>query len=98
MIDELKEAKLNFQFQDFDLAVTGNKLNGLSFLVSGVFSISRDELKQKIESNGGHLLSSISSKLSYLIAGDKMGPEKLKKATLLNVKIISETEFNNLIN
>jgi len=66
-------------------------------LVSGVFTISRDELKRIIENNGGRNVSSISKSLDYLIAGDKMGPEKLKKATDLIIKIISEEEFRKMI-
>jgi DNA ligase (NAD+) len=72
-------------------------LAGKSFLVSGSFSISRDELKKLIENNGGRNVGSISKSLDYLIAGDKMGPEKLKKATDLNIKMISEEEFKAMI-
>ncbi|MCF8426077.1 MAG: NAD-dependent DNA ligase LigA [Bacteroidia bacterium] len=73
-------------------------LAGKSFLVSGSFSISRDELKKLIENNGGRNVGSISKTLDYLIAGDKMGPEKLKKATDLNIKMISEEEFKAMLN
>jgi DNA ligase (NAD+) len=62
-----------------------------------VFSISRDDLKKLIEVNGGRNVGSISKSLDYLIAGDKMGPEKLKKATDLNIHIISEDDFRGLI-
>lgn len=73
------------------------KLEGKSFLVSGTFTISRDELKRLIELNGGRNVGSISKSLNYLIAGDKMGPEKLKKATDLNIPIISEEAFMKMI-
>lgn len=70
---------------------------GKTFVVSGVFeSFSRDELKKDIVSRGGKVVSSISAKLSYLVAGDKMGPSKLEKATNLGVNIISETEYLEL--
>lgn len=71
---------------------------GLSFLISGSFTRhSRDELKSIIESNGGKNLSSVSSNVDYLIAGEKMGPAKLKKATELGLKIISEKEFEQML-
>ncbi len=71
---------------------------GLSFLISGSFTRhSRDELKSIIESNGGKNLSSVSSNVDYLIAGEKMGPAKLKKATELGLKIISEEEFEQML-
>jgi DNA ligase (NAD+) len=72
---------------------------GISFVVSGVFdSYSRDELKAVIESNGGKNISSISKKTSYVVAGDKMGPSKLEKATILGVPILSEIDFINMLN
>ena len=75
-----------------------NKLAGNTFVVSGVFEIlSRDELKKKIEDNGGKVGSSISSKTSYLVAGDKMGPSKRTKAEKLEISIISEQDFINMI-
>jgi DNA ligase (NAD+) len=74
------------------------KLKGLTFVVSGVFDkFSRDELKKSIEDNGGKIASSISSKTNYLVAGDKMGPAKLKKAEKLEVKIIDESTYLQLI-
>ncbi|MBC3540278.1 NAD-dependent DNA ligase LigA [Rufibacter sediminis] len=75
-----------------------DKLAGLTFVVSGIFSgYSREELQDAIVANGGKIVSSISKKLSYLVAGDKMGPSKLEKATTLGVKIVSEEEFNQMI-
>jgi DNA ligase (NAD+) len=68
-------------------------------LISGVFAdYSRDELTTLIESHGGKMLSGISAKLNYLVAGDKMGPSKLAKAEKLKVPIISEQELLLLIN
>lgn len=73
-------------------------LKGLTFVVSGVFeNFSRDSIKQTIESHGGKVSSSISSKTSYVVAGENMGPEKLKKAESLGVKILSEKEFEALL-
>lgn len=73
-------------------------LAGKIFVVSGVFTIfSRDELKKKIEDNGGKVGSSISAKTDFVIAGDNMGPAKLEKATKLNVAIISESDFIEML-
>ena len=67
-------------------------------MVSGVFEVySRDDLKKAIEDNGGKVGSSISSKTDYVVAGDNMGPSKLEKANKLGIPIISEYEFNDLL-
>ena len=74
-------------------------LKGDIVVVSGVFEIvSRNELKKLIEDNGGRVSSSISSKTSYIVAGDKMGPSKLEKATKLGVALISEKDFLEKLN
>jgi DNA ligase (NAD+) len=97
IVQKLKDAGLRFKIEENN-EFAGDSLSGKSFVVSGVFSsFSRDELKDTIKSNGGKVVSSISAKLDYLVAGDKMGPAKLKKATDLNVQIISEEEFINMI-
>jgi DNA ligase (NAD+) len=76
----------------------GNQLEGKIFVVSGVFTkFSRDELKKAISLHGGKAGSSITKKTDFLIAGDNMGPAKLKKAQDLEVKIISEDNFIELI-
>ena len=73
-------------------------LAGKTFVVSGVFTLfSRDEVKKKIEDNGGKVGSSISAKTDFVIAGDNMGPAKLEKATKLNVAIISEGDFIEML-
>ncbi len=73
-------------------------LHGKSFVVSGKFSRPRDEIKKLITQYGGKNVSAISSKTNFLLAGDKMGPAKLKKAEALNIDIISEDDFFKLIN
>ena len=76
----------------------GDALAGKSFVISGVFEqFSREELTALIESHGGKMLSSISGKLDYLVAGDKMGPSKRTKAEKLGVPIISEEELLGMI-
>lgn len=75
-----------------------DKFAGKTFVVSGVFSMySRDELKNAIEDNGGKVGSSISAKTNYVVAGDNMGPAKLEKAVKLNVPIISENDFIQML-
>lgn len=71
-----------------------NALEGKVFVVSGVFTqFSREEIKSHIEQHGGKVSSSLSTKTTYLVAGEKMGPEKLKKAEKLGIPIISEEEY-----
>lgn len=96
IIERLRKAGVKLQLSDEMLQ--SNKLNGLSFVISGVFKkISRDDLKDLIEKNGGKVLSSVSSKTDFIVAGDNMGPSKLKKAQELGIKIISEDEFFDMI-
>ncbi|MDE0966602.1 MAG: NAD-dependent DNA ligase LigA [Flavobacteriaceae bacterium] len=97
IINDLKFYGLNFQISSSKI-IKSDKLLGSMFVVSGVFSqFSRDELKLEIEKNGGKVKSSISTKTSYVIAGDNMGPSKRLKAESLNVAIISEEDFVKMI-
>jgi DNA ligase (NAD+) len=101
IVEELKLAgvKLSIDKQESGLDNENLPLEGKTFVVSGVFeNYSRDGIKELIEKMGGKNVSSLSSKTSYLIAGDKMGPEKKKKAEELNIPILSEQEFEKLIN
>jgi len=77
--------------------VKEDKLEGKSFVVSGVFSRSRDDLKALIEQYGGKNVSALSGKTDYLIAGDKMGPAKKTKADKLDIGILTEAEFLKMI-
>lgn len=98
IIHRLKEYGLQFSLDEEVLKQHSDKLAGLSIVISGTFSNhSRDELKELIEKNGGKNVSSISSKTHYLLAGENMGPAKLEKAQKLNVKIINEQEFEEMI-
>ena len=98
IINRLKGFGVQLALSEDVLANQTDKLKGKTFVVSGVFeTVSRDELKKLIEDNGGKVSSSISSKTSYLVAGDKMGPSKRAKAETLNVLIISEQDFLNSI-
>ncbi|MCX6291740.1 MAG: NAD-dependent DNA ligase LigA [Bacteroidetes bacterium] len=99
LVEELKEAGLKMKLSaDSIPEKISSKLNGLSFVVSGVFSdFSRDEIKQVIEQHGGKNQSGVSAKTDYLLAGDEAGPSKLEKAKKLNVKVMDEKEFLKLI-
>ncbi len=97
-VENLKQAGLQFQIDETQNQQTSNVLEGKTFVVSGVFTqFSRDDLKKNITENGGKVVSSISAKLSYLLAGDKMGPAKLQKAEKLEIQIISEEDFLEMI-
>jgi NAD-dependent DNA ligase (contains BRCT domain type II) len=97
LVNRLKEVGLQFTRSEEHEQIS-NKLNGLSIVISGVFvHHSRDEYKNMIEQNGGKNVGSISSKTSFILAGDNMGPSKLEKATKLGIRIISEEEFLKLI-
>jgi len=81
-----------------DLSGHTDKLAGQSIVISGVFTHhSRDEYKDLIEKHGGKNVGSISSKTSFILAGDNMGPAKLEKASKLGIKIMNEEEFLKLI-
>lgn len=98
IVDRLKQVGLQFELDEDVLKNRTDKLAGLSIIISGTFQRhSRDELKLLIEQNGGKNVSSISSKTDYLIAGENMGPAKLEKAKSLNVNMISEEDFENMI-
>ncbi|MBL4669945.1 MAG: NAD-dependent DNA ligase LigA [Flavobacteriales bacterium] len=98
LIERLKKYELQFELSEEQLANATTKLEGLVFVVSGVFSkFSRDELKSTIEQNGGKVSSSISKKTSYIVAGENMGPSKLAKAEKLEVNIINEDQFLELL-
>jgi DNA ligase (NAD+) len=98
IIERLKNYGLHFHIEEIDSDLEQQTLSGKSFVVSGVFkNYEREELKKVIKKHGGKLLSSVSKNLDFLIAGDKMGPAKRKKASDLGVKIISESEFSEML-
>ncbi len=98
IIRRLRSAGVSFRTDISGRQVIEDKLGAKSFVISGVFSkFTRDELKKMIEQYGGRNTSSISSKTDYLLAGQEMGPAKLKKARDLNIQIISEDDFLEMI-
>lgn len=98
LISRLKGAGLQLCRTEEDLSGYTDKLAGKSIVISGVFTHhSRDEYKEMIEKNGGKNVGSISSKTSFILAGDNMGPAKLEKAQKLGITILSEDDFLKLI-
>jgi DNA ligase (NAD+) len=98
LVNQLKAAGLQFQLSEEDLSNHTDKLAGQSIVISGVFTHhSRDEYKDIIERNGGKNVGSISTKTSFILAGENMGPAKLEKANKLGIKLMNEEEFLDLI-
>ena len=94
LVSRLYSYGLNFKISSEDNSNQSSVLNGDRVVITGIFKkVSRSELKNLIESNGGKVVSSISAKTTYLVAGENMGPTKLQKAESLGIQIISEQEF-----
>lgn len=98
-ISRLKKAGLNFISDEKEPERVSDVLAGKSFVISGVFkNYDRDDLKDVILKNGGKVLSAVSGKLDYLVAGENMGPAKKEKAEKLGVTIISEDQLEKMLN
>ncbi len=95
-IRRLKAAGVKMSMESRPEAVS-DLLSGLNIVITGNFSISREEMKDLISSNGGRNASSISSRTSYLLAGTKPGPEKIKKAGELGIKVIGEEDLRKML-
>ena len=94
----MKQAGLNFESDEKEPEIESDLLAGKTFVLSGVFkNYERDELKDVILKNGGKVLSAVSGKLDYLVAGENMGPAKKEKAEKLGVTIISEVELEKML-
>ena len=96
VIARLRNAGLRFELGEQKENLSAS-LQGTTIVISGNFSISRESMKELIALHGGKNSGSISGKTSFLLAGEKAGPEKLKKAESLGVKVISEAEFMEMI-
>ena len=97
IVTNLKASGLQFEKEEEE-GPSSNILEGKKFVVSGVFSkFSRNEIKAAIEANGGKNVGSISGKTDYVLAGENMGPSKLKKAEDLGIPIISEDDFLEMV-
>ena len=98
IVDRLIDYGLQMHISDEQQVQHGTALEGMSIVISGVFTQhSRDEYKDIIERNGGKNVGSISKNTSFILAGDNMGPSKLEKAQKLGIRIMSEEEFLHLI-
>lgn len=97
VIERLKSFGLQMRLKE-EAKLVSEVLTGKAIVISGTFiRFSRDEYKKMIEQHGGKIAGSVSSKTTFILAGANMGPEKLKKAESLGVKIISENEFITMI-
>ena len=98
IINRLKTYGLELESQLSQFEPISNRLDGQSFVISGVFSShSRDQIKKLVEDHGGKVSSALSSKTTYLLAGHNMGPKKLIKANDLGIGIIDESTFLSMI-
>lgn len=98
LVERLRGYGLQMSLSDDQLEAQSDRLSGMSIVISGVFQHhSRDEYKALIEQHGGKNVGSISKKTTFVLAGDNMGPAKLEKAQKLEVRIVSEDEFLNMI-
>jgi DNA ligase (NAD+) len=97
-IERLRKAGLRLESDAKEPEKESDVLGNKSFVISGTFErYEREELQDIILKNGGRILSGVSGKLDYLLAGDNMGPSKLEKARKLGVKILSEAEFEKML-
>ena len=97
-IERLRRVGLHFESAYKEAEKVSDALGGKSFVVSGTFEhYDRDEIKDVIVANGGKVLSGVSGKLDFLVAGENMGPSKREKAEKLGVRIISEDEFRGML-
>ena len=98
LVERLRSYGLRFSLSAEQLMGQTDLLQGQTFVVSGVFeTLERDDLKKLIEDNGGKVVSSVSSKTTYVVAGANMGPSKKTKAESLGIPIITEEEFLQLL-
>ena len=95
-ISLLRDAGLQFSVGNKKQAVS-ETLSGMVIVISGNFSVPRDEIKELITANGGKNSSSVSSRTSFLLAGEKPGPEKIRKAESLGIRIVDEAAFREML-
>lgn len=97
IIENLRAYGLQFEVEEGSPAAGEGPLTGKTFVVSGVFTISRDELKNTIEAHGGKVVGGVSGNTDYLVAGENMGPSKKSKAEKLGVEIIDESRLKSML-
>lgn len=99
IIERLKGYGLRMSLSEDQIELKSNLLYGKSIVISGTFKYnSREEYKKLIEQNGGKNVGSVSAKTTFILAGENMGPEKLKKAENLGIELVDETSFLRMIN
>ena len=97
-IERLRKHGLQFRLESTKKETTSNKLNGATFVISGTFrDYSRDELKEMISQYGGKNTSSVSKNTDYFLAGEKVGPKKMEKVRNLNIPVLSEKDFEEML-
>ncbi len=96
-IEQLRNFGLHFEINESAIGKLSDNLGGAVIVITGVFSVSREEMKHLIDAHGGKNAGSISGNTTYLIAGDKSGPEKIKKAEKLGTTVLTEQQFYELI-
>lgn len=97
LVEKLKSQGLQMVLDESKLVNTSDKLAGKTFVISGVFSRHRDEIKKLVEQHGGKNTSGVTKKTDYLLAGEKPGPDKVKKAEQFNIPLLSEDAFFEMI-
>ena len=96
LINKLKQLGLNMNYLGNEIDTSNENINGKTFVITGTLSVPRDEIKEKLESMGAKVTSSVTKKTDYVIVGESPG-SKEKKAKELNINILNEEEYNNLI-
>ena len=98
LIQRLASYGLRMESAEEEASTKSEKLKGQTVVISGTFSHhSRDEYKALIEQHGGKNSGSISSKTSFILAGENMGPAKMEKAAKLGIRLMHEEEFLKLL-
>lgn len=96
LINRLKDLNLNMRYLGEEVNTNNENINGKTFVITGTLSRPRDEIKEEIEGLGGNVTGSVTKKTDYVIAGEKAG-SKLTKATELEIRVLTEEEYNNML-
>lgn len=96
-IERFRLIGLQLKEDDSKKVLASNSLEGLTIMITGNYSISREEMKKYIESHGGKVGSSVTSHTSYLVVGEKAGDAKIKKAEKLGIKMINEGQLYSMV-
>ena len=97
LIDRLKNLGINMRYTGRDINTTNEKINGKTFVITGTLSKPRDEIKEVLENLGANVTGSVTKKTDYVIVGENPG-SKYDKAKSLGISILSESDYENLIN